>query len=50
MINIDVFPLECKDHLDCPNGGDNYECVANECKCAPGYLLDGDDCLGMLLN
>ena len=42
------FASECIVPSDCPNGGTNYKCNANKCECAPGLVLDGDSCVGML--
>ena len=42
--------LECTKHTDCPNGGQNYECVSNVCSCVTGFILDGDACVGMFSN
>ena len=40
---------ECITHTDCPNGGKNYECNANECDCpSPKFLDDNKNCVGML--
>ena len=41
---------ECTQYSDCPNGGQNYECIDDLCTCANGYALDGDACVGMLPN
>ena len=45
-----TFLSECTESSDCPNGGQNYECVAELCSCKPGHALDGDACVGMLPN
>ena len=45
-----TFLSECTESSDCPNGGQNYECTAELCSCKPGHALDGDACVGMLLN
>ena len=42
------FLLDCTHYSDCPNGGQNYECIDELCTCAPGHTLDGDACVGML--
>ena len=42
------FILECKQYTDCPNGGQNYNCISNGCICASGYALENDACVGML--
>ena len=46
------FPLllECVQNSDCPNGGQNYYCIANTCFCEDGFILNGDACVGMLIN
>ena len=49
-INLFFFLSECLQYSDCPNGGQNYECVDELCTCAPGHALDGDACVGMLSN
>ena len=43
------FFLECVTPKDCPNGGFNYECEKNLCKCPSPMVLDGQICKGMLL-
>ena len=43
------YLLECTEYSDCPNGGQNYECVTNICTCETGYILKDDACVGMLL-
>ena len=44
------FLSECAKDSQCPNNGENYKCVSNFCTCASGYVLDGEACVGMLLN
>ena len=39
---------ECITSKDCPAGGTNYVCNANECDCPSPKVLDGDKCVGML--
>ena len=41
---------ECAKYSDCPNGGQNYECISDVCACTSGHVLDGDACVGMLSN
>ena len=45
-----TFLSECAHYSDCPNEGQNYNCINNKCKCASGYDLVGDACVGMLPN
>ena len=41
--------IDCNVASDCPNGGTNYQCYANECLCASGFVQDASDhCVGML--
>ena len=52
-IQLSILPYflsECTESSDCPNGGQNYECVAELCTCKPGHALDGDACVGMSPN
>ena len=38
----------CTTPSDCPDGGTNYQCNANQCEC-PGHLVeDVEKCVGML--
>ena len=48
--NQSFFLLDCTHYSDCPNEGQNYECLDDLCTCAPGHALDGDACVGMLPN
>ena len=43
-----TFLSECTQYTDCPNGGQNYECIDELCTCALGHALDGDACVGVL--
>ena len=38
---------ECTEYSDCPNGGQNYDCISNVCTCVPGYDFVGDACKGI---
>ena len=42
------FLTECVVPEDCPNGGINFKCIANECECPKPFVLDGNKCLGMV--
>ena len=42
-----IFFTECITATDCPDGGNNYACNANNCECPFPKLLDGDKCVGM---
>ena len=43
------FLTECVVPEDCPNGGINFKCIANECKCPSPFVLDSDKkCVGMI--
>ena len=43
-----IYPLECINDYDCPNGGKNYICNDNTCECVPGSILLGYSCVGMM--
>ena len=42
------FLTECVVPEDCPNGGINFKCIANECECPNPFVLDGNKCVGMV--
>ena len=43
------FFTECVAPEDCPNGGINFKCIANECECPNPFVLDADKkCVGMV--
>ena len=42
------FLTECVAPEDCPNGGMNFKCIANECECPNPFVLDGNKCVGMV--
>ena len=42
------FLTECVAPEDCPNGGINFKCIANECECPNPFVLDGNKCVGMV--
>ena len=44
-----IFFPECIASTDCPDGGKNYICNANNCECPIPKLLHGDKCVGMLI-
>ena len=46
--NFPAFLSECEEATDCPKNGTNYICINNICDCLSGYILDGEDCVGML--
>ena len=47
-IKITTFFSECITHLDCPAGGTNYVCDANNCECPSPMVLDYTKCVGKL--
>ena len=44
------YVSECIVASDCPDGGINFSCNANECVCPTGLIKDeaGHACVGML--
>ena len=50
LLTFFTFLSECTQYSDCPNSGQNYECVDYLCNCVPGHALDGDDCVGRLTS
>ena len=50
LLLIYRYILGCTQYSDCPNKGQNYECIDNFCTCAPGHVLDGEACVGMSAN
>ena len=49
MILSKSFLTECVVPEDCPNGGINFKCIANECECPNPFVLDADKkCVGMV--
>ena len=50
FLNVFKFFSECEEASDCPNNGENYNCIEKVCDCAPKHVLDGDMCVGMLPN
>ena len=47
-LKVITFFLECITSTDCPAGGTNYVCSANECNCPMPKVLDGNKCVGKL--
>ena len=47
-IKITTFFSECITHLDCPAGGTNYVCDANNCECPSPMVLDYTKCVGKM--
>ena len=47
-LKVITFFLECITSTDCPAGGINYVCNANECNCPMPKVLDGNKCVGKL--
>ena len=39
-----TFILECITASDCPNGGQDYQCITNVCYCPYGFVLNGKTC------
>ena len=37
--------IECITSEDCPNGGKNFKCIANECECPSPFILDAEKCI-----
>ena len=47
-LSFSSFLSGCNVPTDCPHGGSNYLCTAEMCECPNPYVLNGDDCVGML--
>ena len=45
---IITFVSACTTPSDCPYGGTNYQCNANQCECPIHLVEDVDNCVGML--
>ena len=46
-LSVITFVSGCAKPSDCPNGGTNFQCIANLCECPFPMVLDDDNCVGM---